>query len=70
MGQINASSTTYCHNFTVVDDDLVEPQEVVNAYLVSEYNIATVIFSPNTSIITIDDKDSKTMRIIISVGLT
>ena len=59
QGQIRATATTYCHNITVVDDDLVEPEETLDVYLLNEYNIATVLLSPNTSRITIDDNDCK-----------
>ena len=59
MGQIEATSTTQCHNIVIVDDNLVEQQEILDVNLVSVYNTATVQLSPNTSRITIEDSDSK-----------
>ena len=47
----------------------MEPDETVNANLLSEYNIARVLLSPNSSEITIDDDDSKN-NVYIHVDLT
>ena len=58
-GMIEAASTTFCHNITIVDDDLVEAAEQLEVNLLSVFNVAGVQLSPNTTTITIDDDDSK-----------
>ena len=58
-GQITSAQTKYCHNITIVDDDLVEAAEQLEVNLLSVFNVAEVQLNPNTTTITIDDDDSK-----------
>ena len=58
-GVIRSDREMCCHNVTVVNDDRVESPEELQASLVMEYNVASVILSPDIATITIDDDDSK-----------
>ena len=58
-GVIRSNKEMFCHNVTVVNDDRVESPEELRASLVMEYNVASVILSPDIATITIDDDDSK-----------
>ena len=46
-----------CVNITIIDDDIVEDEETFSCVLSS--NDSAVVFSPNTSVVTIIDDDSK-----------
>ena len=59
IGHIEADSTTSCHEIVIIDDHIVEQQEVLDVNLVGVYSTATVLLSPNSSRIIIDDNDSK-----------
>ena len=59
VGEITSQRQTFCHNITIIDDDLVESLEQVDIMIVEEFNVASVFLSPDISIITIDDDDSE-----------
>ena len=59
VGEITSRTQTFCHNITIIDDNLVESLEDVDVMIVQEFNVASVFLSPDISTITIDDDDSE-----------
>ena len=60
IGQITNSLREYCHNINITDDKLVESIEEFQVDLLSVFNVANVIFNPDTATVFIEDSDSKT----------
>ena len=59
IGEITSREQTRCHNVTIIDDSLVEAEEMLQVRIVEEFNVASVLLSPHTATIFIDDTDSK-----------
>ena len=59
IGEITSREKTRCHNVTIIDDSLVEAEEMLQVRIVEEFNVASVLLSPHTATILIDDTDSK-----------
>ena len=58
-GEITASNPVKCHTITIVDDNFIEPPEVLKATLHPVFNVADVDLSPDITNVTIVDADGK-----------
>lgn len=58
-GQVTKSNAESCHTIMIVDDDLIEAPEDLEAALRPVFNVAEVDLSPDLATITIVDTDCK-----------